>query len=137
MGLFDKLKKSDKKDKETQEKMAEVSVPEKDSTEREEAKTVLPQGKDADAYRTVLSPYVTEKSTLLNKFNQYAFRVSRDSNKSDIKRAIESLYKVSVLDVRTINLPSKVIRIGGQEGLKSGLKKAIVTLKDGDSIQLT
>jgi len=137
MGLFDKLKKSDKKDKETQEKMADVSVPEKDSTEREEAKTVLPQGKDADAYRTVLSPYVTEKSTLLNKFNQYAFRVSRDSNKSDIKRAIESLYKVSVLDVRTINLPSKVIRIGGQEGLKSGLKKAIVTLKDGDSIQLT
>jgi len=89
-----------------------------------------------DAYRAIVGPYVTEKATLLNEYGAYAFRVHGDANKTQIKKGVESLYKVHVTDVRVIRLPSKVRNVGRNIGVKSGFKKAIVRLKKGDKIDV-
>ncbi len=81
---------------------------------------------------------VTEKSDLLMKKNQYVFRVAKDVNKIEIKKAVESQYDVQVLSVNTAILPGKIknrsTKTGMIKGRKSSYKKAIVTLAEGDSI---
>ena len=80
---------------------------------------------------------VTEKMTRLQEQqNQYAFEVDPDSNKIEIKRAIEERFKVSVSKVRTMNVLGKVKRLGRFTGRRSGWKKAVVTLAKGDTIDL-
>lgn len=82
-------------------------------------------------------PLVTEKMTRLQEQqNQYAFEVDPDSNKIEIKRAIEERFKVSVSKVRTMNVLGKVKRLGRFTGRRSGWKKAVVTLAKGDTIDL-
>jgi|SRR3989344_5362390 len=110
---------SSKKNKEEKEEQKEEAVP----------VTQLPSGGSAEAYRVVLSPHVTEKI-----FGTYAFRVSDDSNKTSIKKAINALYNVTATGVKIIRLPAKKRRIGRYEGEKSGFKKAIITLKKGETI---
>ncbi|MBI3298032.1 MAG: 50S ribosomal protein L23 [Elusimicrobia bacterium] len=92
---------------------------------------------DFDATTHILRPIMTERSTILKEqFNQYVFEVSPVSTKTDIKRAIEELFKVKVSAVRTMNLPGKFRRFGRGGGFKSDWKKAIVKLKAGDKIEL-
>lgn len=80
---------------------------------------------------------MTERSTLLReKFNQYFFEVSPASSKGDVKKAVEELFKVKVLRVRTMNVRGKFRRFGRSGGKRPDWKKAIVTLKPGDSIEL-
>ena len=86
------------------------------------------------AFGALTAPHITEKGSLLNAVNQYVFRVPKGINKSQIARSIEKLYKVSVVKVRTIHLPSKKRRIGRFQGVKPGIKKAIISLKKGDII---
>lgn len=90
------------------------------------------------AHRFLLRPRVTEKAYALNGANQFVFVVSRDAHKSVIARAVQEAYGVDVLDVRTINLPGKTKMFGrtGTIGKRSATKKAIVTLKAGQSIEL-
>lgn len=90
-----------------------------------------------DAYVHIVRPVMTERSTILKeKFNQYVFEVARASSKTDIKRAIEELFKVKVERVRTMKVPGKFRRMGRNGGYRSDWKKAVVTLKQGDSIDL-
>lgn len=85
----------------------------------------------------VRKPILTEKvAALQDKNNQYAFVVDGVANKIEIKRAIELKYSVKVLDVNTMNVRGKVKRMGRFVGKRADWKKAIVTLKEGDRIEL-
>lgn len=81
-------------------------------------------------------PIITDKATRLLEKNQYSFVVDRDSDKSSIKQAIESLFKVKVIKINTCRLPRKKKRVGKYIGWKPQYKKAIVTLLEGDAINL-
>lgn len=82
----------------------------------------------------VLHPYVSEKATRLEGMNQYMFKVTRTANKPEVKKAIQNRYKVTVVSVNMINMPSKKRTVGRYTGTKAGYRKAIVTLAEGDSI---
>ena len=85
----------------------------------------------------VKSPIITEKATALTSFNQYVFLVADEAAAPEIKKVIEAVYKVKVIAVRIINIKSKVRRLGRSVGTKPGYKKAIVTIKEGQKIDLT
>ncbi|MHB8171529.1 MAG: 50S ribosomal protein L23 [Thermincolia bacterium] len=81
-------------------------------------------------------PVVSEKTMGLLAENKYTFLVDPAANKIEIKNAVQKVFKVTVLDVRTISVKGKVKRMGKHVGKTSDKKKAIVTLKDGDKIEL-
>jgi large subunit ribosomal protein L23 len=94
--------------------------------------------KEEEARRIIISHLITEKGTLLQeKNNQYLFRVDSRSNKIQIEQALEKLFKVKILSIRTIRVKGKQRRIGRSAGYRPGWKKAIVTLQEGDKIDLT
>lgn len=84
----------------------------------------------------LLKPWITESSTNLVQLNKYVFLVSRNSDKKKIAQAVESLYKVTVRAVNIINMPKKKRVYGKTSGWKAGFKKALVTLKKDDKIDL-
>ena len=89
------------------------------------------------SHRAIIQhPVITEKATQLREANTYTFRVDRRANKIDIRRAIEAIFDVHVEVVRTVSMPSKPKRQGMHAGRRSGWKKAYVTLREGDSIDL-
>jgi large subunit ribosomal protein L23 len=89
-----------------------------------------------EAHQIIRRPLITEKGTeLKNQANHYLFEVARDANKIEIKRAIESLFRVKVLQVRTISVQGKEKRVGRYVGRTPNWKKAVATLKEGDSIE--
>jgi large subunit ribosomal protein L23 len=86
-------------------------------------------------YDIVTTPLITEKGTLVNEAgNQVVFRVHRGANKEEIRRAIETLFKVKVEKVRTLNLLGKTRRVGRNIGRRPAWKKAYVTLAEGQRI---
>lgn len=88
-----------------------------------------------DLYQVITAPLITEKGTFVNaEGNQVVFRVRRDVGKDEIKRAVETLFKVRVLRVRTLNYLGKTRRVGRSVGRKPAWKKAYVTLAQGDRI---
>lgn len=90
-----------------------------------------------DSHQIIRRPLVTEKGTdLKDHANQYLFEVARDANKIEIKRAVESLFRVKVLSVRTLSVKGKKKRVGRFVGRTPGWKKAVATLKEGESIEL-
>jgi len=86
---------------------------------------------------TIISPNVTEKSTSLSEFNKVVFKVHKGSNKNSIKKSIEKIFKVNVVKINTINLRGKTKMVRNKKTFKPGSKKAIVTLKKGQSIDLS
>ena len=84
----------------------------------------------------VVSPNVTEKSTSLSEHNKVVFKVHNDANKSSIKKSIEKIFKVNVIKVNTINYKGKTKIVRGKKSKKSKFKKAIITLKKGQNIDL-
>ena len=86
---------------------------------------------------TIISPNVTEKSTSLSEFNKVVFKVHKGANKNSIKRSIEKIFKVNVIKINTINLRGKTKIVKNKKAFKPGYKKAIVTLKKGQSIDLS
>ncbi|MFM8754020.1 MAG: 50S ribosomal protein L23 [Phenylobacterium sp.] len=88
-------------------------------------------------YDTILAPVITEKATLLSEQNKVVFRVSGDATKDEIAAAVEVLFKVSVTKVNTLNVKGKTKRFRGREGRRSDVKKAVVTLAEGQSIDIT
>ena len=90
-----------------------------------------------DAYKIIKRPVVSEKSTLLSeRDNKYVFEVALDANKIQIKRAIQEVFKVGVTKVRTMRIQGKLKRVRRELGRRPERKKAIVSLKKGDSIEL-
>ena len=85
---------------------------------------------------TIVSPAVTEKATSLSEFNKVVFKVHKKASKNSIKKSIEKIFMVSVIKINTINLKGKTKLVRGKKSSKSGYKKAIVTLKKGQSIDL-
>ena len=87
-------------------------------------------------YDTVTAPIITEKTTIVAENNQVVFEVPLSSSKPEIKEAIEQLFKVSVMAVNTVRVKGKTKRFRGRSGKRNDVKKAYVTLKDGDSIDI-
>lgn len=87
--------------------------------------------------RIIAEPIFTEKSSNLMPLGKYVFRVSNQANKIEVKKAVEGLYDVNVTGVNILKTSAKPRRVGRREMLKPGFKKAIVTLKEGESIELT
>ena len=85
---------------------------------------------------TIIFPNVTEKSTSLSEFNKVVFKVHKGASKDSIKKNIEKIFKVNVIKINTINLKGKSKMVRKRRAYKSGYKKAIVTLKKGQSIDL-
>jgi len=91
---------------------------------------------DLRHYDVIVSPVITEKSTMASEHNQVVFNVARKATKPQIKAAIEALFGVKVTGVNTLVRKGKVKRFRGTIGTLSDVKKAVVTLKDGDSIDV-
>ena len=85
---------------------------------------------------TIISPNITEKSTSLSEFNKIVFKVHKGASKISIKRSVEKIFKVNVVKVNTINLKGKTKIVKNKKTSKPGYKKAIITLKKGQSIDL-
>lgn len=88
-------------------------------------------------YELLRSPVITEKATLASENNQVVFRVPLDANKSEIKAAVETLFKVKVDGVNTIRVKGKAKRFRGRPGQRSDYKKAMIRLAEGHSIDVT
>ena len=92
---------------------------------------------DARHYDIVLAPHITEKSTMLSESNAVVFKVAPTATKPEIKAAIEALFNVSVTNVNTIVTKGKTKRWKGRPYQRSDMKKAIVTLAQGQTIDVT
>lgn len=87
-------------------------------------------------YEVLRRPLVTEKNTTLQVQNKYAFEVAREATKPQIKAAVEKAFKVNVTSVNVVVVPGKTRRVGRQRVQTHEWKKAVVTLKPGDKIQI-
>jgi large subunit ribosomal protein L23 len=88
-------------------------------------------------YDTILAPVITEKATQLSELNKVVFRVAQDATKDEIAAAVEALFKVNVIKVNTLNVKGKTKRFRGTLGRRADVKKAVVTLAEGQSIDIT
>lgn len=111
----------------------------KEKIKKEEIKPEIKEPKKkvaGEAYKILVSHHITEKATELEKENKYVFKVFQKTNKIEIKKAIEGLYGVEVINIKIINVPRRRKRLGRQEGWKKGYKKAIVKVKKGQKIEI-
>ena len=92
---------------------------------------------DLKHYDTILAPVITEKATMASEHNQVIFKVARTATKPEIKEAIEALFDVKVKSVNTLNRKGKTKRFRGIAGRQKNTKKAVVTLQEGHSIDVT
>jgi large subunit ribosomal protein L23 len=88
-------------------------------------------------YDKILSPMVTEKSTNLSEQNKIIFKVPREANKTNLKKNIEKIFKVNVIKINIINKQNRMKTTRGRKVKVQGYKKAIITLKKGQNIDLT
>lgn len=88
-------------------------------------------------YDVILAPHITEKATVLSEQNKVVFRVAKDASKDEIATAVEALFNVEVVKVNTLVQEGKTKRFRGIKGRRSDIKKAIVTLVEGQSIDVT
>ena len=133
MGIFSRKK-------ENQKKPAAAEAPMKDDKAKaveapKAAKKAAPEI-TGEAHRVLLRPLVTEKSTNLAKDGQYAFEIGAKSNKIEVKTAIKSVYGVDALRVRVMTILGKPIRTKSGYSRRSTWRKAIVTLKKGETIDV-
>ena len=88
-------------------------------------------------YDTIIAPLITEKATLLTEQNKVVFKVAEDATKDEIAAAVEELFKVKVVKVNTLITKGKTKRFRGILGRRSDVKKAIVTLQEGQTIDIS
>lgn len=119
--------------------MAALNIFQKKEKQKEAEKKIEKTEKEAKialAFQILKSPHIAEKATELTKKNQYVFKIWPQANKTEVKKAIEELYGVKVLAVKIINVPAKKRRLGRVSGWKRGYKKAIVRIKEGQTIEV-
>lgn len=92
---------------------------------------------DPRHYDVILSPVITEKATMASEHNQLVFKVSKTATKPQIKQAVEKLFDVKVKAVNTLVRKGKTKRFRGRMGIQSDVKKAIVTLEEGHTVDVT
>lgn len=138
MALLDFLKKKEgiEKAKKT-EKKAEKSLDTKDTKKEAKKNESVAVSAKGFSYEILKNPHISEKASNLSASkNQYIFKVYNHSNKTEIKKAVEGIYKVNVVSVNVIKIPKKKRRLGKIEGYKKGYKKAIVKIKTGQKIEI-
>lgn len=130
MALKDLMKKKTEAGKPAEEKPAQE--------EKKPKAASVPQAKSLGgiAPSVLLGPHVTEKAGVLGALGQYIFKVSPSATKSQVARAVYEVYGIRPRKVHTVNMPRKVRRRGRLMGFKSGLRKAIVTLPQGKTIEI-
>ncbi len=135
MKLFNKSKETKPK---TKKKEEIKKKPEKKNSNLKPAKIKEESTKKIDdlAAKSLVYPHISEKATDLAEKNKYVFRVFSNTNKRQIKEAVEKLYSVEVKSVNIVKIKRKKRRLGRIEGYKPAYKKAIVTLKEGYKIEL-
>lgn len=89
-----------------------------------------------ELYDVLRRPLITEKNTLLGEQNKYTFEVAVTANKPMVRRAVETLFKVDVIDVNVCRVQGKMRRVGRDRGMTRSWKKAIVTLKPGQRLEV-
>lgn len=147
MAIFDRFRKKPKEEKvkkpaEKEERKPERVLsekeikPEKAPGPTEEKERKMAKDTTGLAFKVLKSPHITERATDLTGQRKYVFKVFPQANKIEVKKAIEGLYAVDVTKVAIVNTPSKSRRYGRTTGTKPGFKKAIITLKEGQKIDL-
>lgn len=147
MALLDFLnkKKEIEKSRKTEKKpVKKASVTKKQEPAKTEEKSVAPvksakvSGKISTkfSYEAVKQPHISEKATTLSESNQYTFEVLPNYNKQEIRKSVEGIYGVNVLSVNIIKIPAKKRRLGKTEGFRKAYKKAVVTIKEGQKIEI-
>lgn len=121
--------------KRKEQKKPAKSPPER-TIRRVENKPEKKSAKFNEVWRILAKPHITEKATDLVGKNQYVFEVFPKAGKTEIKKAVESLYGVNVTGVGIVNIPRRKIRVGRTMGFKGGYKKAIVRIKSGQKIEV-
>ncbi|MCF7836078.1 MAG: 50S ribosomal protein L23 [Candidatus Marinimicrobia bacterium] len=104
---------------------------------KEKGKNRATEGKSELASFVISAPHITEKSTILSEGNVYVFRVTPRANKITIKKAVKELYGFDPIRINIVNIPAKTRSSRGRKGVRSGYKKAMVYLKEGDQIELS
>ena len=126
-------------------KKTEEKKPAKVAETKKEAKKPAPAKKSettstkkgyGTAYRILVRPVISEKATMVNSLNKYIFEVGLKANKIEIKKAIEEIYGVTPKAINIINQRGKFVRFGRKQGRTKNTKKAIITLKKGESITI-
>ncbi|MBX4200525.1 50S ribosomal protein L23 [Candidatus Parcubacteria bacterium] len=140
MALLDFLKNKDEKEKakKAAPKKAPVASVAKEVKKAEPAAAPKSSSvaKKTFSYTAIKEPHISEKANDLSADNKYTFKVSSNTNKLEIKKSVEGLYGVSVLDVNIIKSPTKKRRLGRTEGFKKAFTKAVVTVKEGQKIDI-
>ena len=138
MSFFDRFKGGKKTQEAKQEpKLKKPAVPLKRTEEKATEKTATPKvapPPDSIAYRVLVRPIFSEKTSRLEKERQFVFVVAARANKVEIKKAVEKHYRVHVTGVNIMNMGGKFVRAGRTEGKRRDWRKAYVTVKEGESI---
>ena len=103
---------------------------------KQEVKGKELKGKTAQAYRILVKPLITEKASDLGALNKYVFAINPKMNKVEVKKAIRTIYNVTPVKVNISNFSGKKVRYGRVQGQTTGWKKAVITLKAGDKIEV-
>jgi len=146
MALLDFLKRKkelEKAKKPAVKKTDKVSVkksekPKVEKTEKsiEKPYDQVPGKTSGFSYNVIKEPHISEKATDLADENKYTFKIYANVNKPEIKKSVEGIYKVKVLAVNIIKIPNKKRRLGQTQGFKKGFTKAVVTIKEGQKIEI-
>jgi large subunit ribosomal protein L23 len=130
-----------KQEKERFEKKRSTKTDSESKVEQKEASKKAPLSDKKTDKKTeekkseiLISPRVTEKSTMVGEQNVYTFEIHRKANKIEVKREIKKLFKVDPVKVNVVNIPDKKVFMRGKYGSKKGYRKAMVYLKKGDKI---
>ena len=134
MSILNRFKQPKEEEKKEQPKEEKVASPKQENEKKTEEKKNLREIVNA---ATVLdASHISEKATFLQEEDKYVFRVSKRTNKIEVKKAIENLYKVKVENVNIVNIPAKKKMWRGRPGYGVGYKKAIVTIEKGQKIEI-
>jgi len=136
MPILDFLK--NKKENNSPKKTKKVSSVKKEEKSEKKAVISAPVAMSTKgfSYEAVKQPHISEKATYLAEDRQYVFVVDNRSNKQEVKKSVEGIYGVNVLSVNLIKVPAKKRRLGRTEGFRKGYKKAIITIKEGQKIEI-
>jgi len=133
----DKDKKSMKDLYENKETSKSASTKKTSGTKKEsENKNIKRSANNSNAYKVLIRPLITEKASIMGNLNKYSFEVSVSSNKIEIAKAIEDVYKITPTSVNVIKMKGKKVIKGKYRGRRKDWKKAMVTLPKGESIQI-
>jgi large subunit ribosomal protein L23 len=136
MALLDFLKNKESAEKSKAKKPAKVSAVKKEEKAKPTATKNPVVIKEGFSYNAIKQPHISEKGTFLAEINQYTFEVDPQYSKQEIKKSVEGIYGVNVLSVNTIKIPQKKRRLGKTQGFRKAYKKAIVTIKEGQKIEI-